>query len=133
MAPLKVLIVGGGIAGPSLAYWLSRIGANITLIERSPRIRASGQQVDLRAQGIPMMKKLGIEPAVRAVLVHETGTQFVDGNGRTKAFFPANESGSGKQSITSEYEIMRGDLVKILYRLTEKAEKCPTFVRHHCC
>jgi 2-polyprenyl-6-methoxyphenol hydroxylase-like FAD-dependent oxidoreductase len=61
MAPLKVLIIGGGIAGPALVYWLSRISANITLIERSPSIRASGQQVDLRAQGVPMMKKMGIE------------------------------------------------------------------------
>ncbi|KAF4982954.1 hypothetical protein FZEAL_1524 [Fusarium zealandicum] len=119
MAPLKVLIVGGGVAGPALAHWLSRTGASITLIERSPQIRASGQQLDLRAQGVPMMKKMGIEPAVRAVGVHETGTQFIDTSGQTKAFFPAVQSGSGRQSITSEYEIMRGDLVHILYGLTE--------------
>jgi 2-polyprenyl-6-methoxyphenol hydroxylase-like FAD-dependent oxidoreductase len=119
MAQLKVLIIGGGIAGPALAYWLSRIDANITLIERSSQMRASGQQIDLRAQGVPMMKKMGIEAAVRAATVHETGTQLIDVNGRTKAFFPAAQSGSGKQSFTSEYEIMRGDLVGILYKLTE--------------
>ncbi|KAH6880743.1 hypothetical protein B0T10DRAFT_495172 [Thelonectria olida] len=119
MAPLKVLIVGGGVAGPTLAHWLSRVGANITLIERSPSVRASGQQIDLRAQGIPLMKKMGIESAVRAKIVHEPGTQLINTRGRVKAFFPANQSGSGKQSITSEYEIMRGDLVKILYNLTE--------------
>jgi 2-polyprenyl-6-methoxyphenol hydroxylase-like FAD-dependent oxidoreductase len=122
MAPLKVLIIGGGVAGPALAHWLSRIGANITLIERSPHMRASGQQVDLRAQGVPMMKKMGIEAAVRAVIVQEPGTQLIDLNGRTKAFFPAAKNGSGKQSITSEYEIMRSDLVQILYGLTEKRQ-----------
>lgn len=120
MAPLKVLIIGGGIAGPALAYWLSRIDANITLIERSPQMRVSGQQVDLRAQGVLMMKKMGIEAAVRAAAVHETGTQFNDVNGRTQAFFPAAQNGTGKQSFTSEFEIMRGDLVRILYKLTEK-------------
>ena len=120
MAPLKVLIVGGGIAGPALAHWLSRIGARITLIERSPKIRATGQQLDLRAQGVPMMKKMGIEAAVRAALVREAGTQLIDVTGQTKAFFPAAEHGSGRQSFTSEYEIMRGDLVRILYELTEK-------------
>lgn len=120
MAPLKVLIIGGGIAGPALAYWLSRIDADITLVERSSQMRATGQQVDLRAQGVDMMKKMGIEEAVRAAVVHESGTQLVDLQGRTKAFFPAYESGSGKQSVTSEFEIMRGDLVKILYALTEK-------------
>jgi 2-polyprenyl-6-methoxyphenol hydroxylase-like FAD-dependent oxidoreductase len=124
MTPLKVLIIGGGVAGPALAHWLSRIGANIniTLIERSPHMRASGQQVDLRAQGVPMMKKMGIEAAVRAAAVHEPGTQLIDLNGRTKAFFPAAQSGTGKQSITSEYEIMRGDLVGILNSLTEKRQ-----------
>jgi len=120
MAPLKVLIIGGGVAGPALAFWLSRIGADITIIERSSEIRATGQQVDLRAQGVPMMKKMGIEAAVRAVAVHEPGTQFIDRHGRTKAFFSAAQDGSGRQSITSEFEIMRGDLVRILYGLTEK-------------
>ncbi|KAI1772787.1 hypothetical protein F4818DRAFT_425596 [Hypoxylon cercidicola] len=119
MTILKVLIVGGGVAGPALAYWLSRIGAEVTLVERSSQVRASGQQLDLRGQGVPMMKKMGIETAVRAAVVREPGMQLVDINGRTKAFFPAAQTGTGKQGITSEFEIMRGDLVRILYGLTE--------------
>ncbi|KAI0445156.1 hypothetical protein F4803DRAFT_205073 [Xylaria telfairii] len=120
MASLNVLIVGGGIAGPAAAYWLSLIpGAKITLIERSPEMRASGQQLDIRVAGVDLMKKMGIEAAVRAVRCKEPGTQLIDTDGQTKAYFPAAEHGSGRQSITSEYEIMRGDLVKILYRLTE--------------
>lgn len=66
-----------------------------------------------------MMKKMGIEAAVREALVHETGVQLIDVTGRAKAFFPALQSGTGKQSLTSEFEIMRGDLVSILYKLTE--------------
>ncbi|KAF4972007.1 hypothetical protein FSARC_1337 [Fusarium sarcochroum] len=122
MAPLKVLVVGGGIAGPSFAHWLSRTGAEITLIERSPQIRATGQQLDLRAQGVPVMKKMGIESAIRAKGVRESGTQLIDTNGRTKAFFPPVEDGTGNQSFTTEFEIMRGDLVRILLGLTEKSK-----------
>lgn len=126
-SPLKVLIIGGGVAGPALAHWLSRIGgADITLIERARHVRDSGQQVDLRAQGVPLMRKMGIEAAVRAVTVHESGMQLIDRQGQTKAFFPAAPSGSGRQSFTSEFEIMRGDLVRILYRLTENSRN----VRH---
>ncbi|TVY59633.1 Uncharacterized protein LSUE1_G010013 [Lachnellula suecica] len=99
MAPLKVLIIGGGVAGPALAHWLSHIQANITLIERSPSMRASGQQVDLRGQGVAMMKKMGIEEAVRAASVQESGTQLVDIHGRTKAFFPAVKSGKNRQNV----------------------------------
>ncbi|KAI7763735.1 hypothetical protein LZL87_011592 [Fusarium oxysporum] len=119
MSTLKVLVVGGGIAGPSVAHWLSRTGADITLIERSPKARTTGQQLDLRHQGVVVMKKMGIEPAIRAKHVHEVGTQLIDTNGRTKAFFPTIESGTGNQSVTTEYEIMRGDLVNILLGLTE--------------
>ncbi|KAG0649397.1 Monooxygenase CTB7 [Hyphodiscus hymeniophilus] len=126
MPPLKVLIVGGGIAGPSLAYWLSRINAEVTLIERFPHIRATGQQVDLRAQGVPMMKRMGIEAAVRSAIVHEPGMQLINQNGQTKAYFPATYTNSEKQSLTSEFEIMRGHLVGILYGLTKGKEN----VRH---
>ncbi|KAI1149845.1 hypothetical protein F4825DRAFT_35513 [Nemania diffusa] len=127
MASLDVLIVGGGIAGPAAAYWLSRIpGARITLIERSSGMRAIGQQIDLRVAGVDIMKKMGIEPAVRAVRCQEPGTQLVDTDGRTRAYFPAAEHGSGRQSMTSEFEIMRGDLVRILYGLTENKSN----VRH---
>lgn len=98
MAPLKVLIVGGGIAGPALAHWLLRVDADVTIIERSPQMRASGQQVDIRAQGVQMIKKMGIEAAIRAASVPETRAQLVDRSGRTKAFFPAIRSGTGKQS-----------------------------------
>ncbi|KIX94490.1 uncharacterized protein Z520_09876 [Fonsecaea multimorphosa CBS 102226] len=124
--PLKVLIVGGGVAGPALAFWLARLGAHITLIERSPQMRASGQQVDIRAQGVAMMRKMGIEAAVRAASVHEPGAQIIDTKGRVHAFFPATQTGTGRQSFTSEYEIMRGDLVRILYKLTEGRQN----VRH---
>ncbi|XMA13557.1 hypothetical protein WAI453_006348 [Rhynchosporium graminicola] len=116
---LKVLIVGGGVAGPSLAYWLSRLKADITIIERFPTIRAYGQQVDIRGQGVPIMKKMGIEAAIRAVVVHEPGTQLVDGKGKTTAFFPTTTTNTSQQSFSSEFEIMRGDLINTLYDLTK--------------
>ena len=82
-------------------------------------MRASGQQIDVRVAGVDAMRKMGIERAVRAAGVHEPGTQIIDIHGKVKAYFPAAEPGSKSQSMTSEYEIMRGELVKILYKLTE--------------
>ena len=126
MTPLKVLICGGGIAGPSLAFWLSKLNYDITIMERSPGIRANGQQIDLRGQGVQVMKKMGIEQAVRAKVVDEQGIQYVDAEGKRTAFIAANKSGKGRQSVTSEFEIMRGDLCHILYDLVKdnKMVKC---------
>ncbi|KAJ5872343.1 uncharacterized protein N7529_004696 [Penicillium soppii] len=117
MAPLKVLICGGGIAGPALAFWLSKLGHEVTVVERFPSLRVSGQQLDLRGPGIPVMKRMGLDDLFRAQGIKEAGIQFVDDNGKRKAFFPVNTSGEGLQSFTTEYEIMRGDLCRMLYNL----------------
>jgi hypothetical protein len=44
-----------------------------------------------------MMKKMGVESAIRAATVHEPGTQLIDINGRTKAFFPASRTVLGSR------------------------------------
>ena len=122
MAQLKVLIVGGGITGPALAHWLSKVDCDITIVERAPDLRASGQQIDLRGEGVAVMRKMGIESAVRAKVVQEEGAEFVDKNGRRQAFFGANKTGQGRQSLTSEFEIMRGDLCRIIFDATQGAK-----------
>lgn len=120
MSALKVLISGGGVAGPALAYWLSLTGAKVTLIERSHTLRLGGQQIDIRTpQAIELTKRMGILKRIRAAGVNELGMQLVDRNGRSTAFFPVAPKDSRAQSFTSEFEIMRGKLVEILYGLTD--------------
>lgn len=119
MAP-KVLIVGGGIAGPSLAFWLAQLDFSVTILERHPNLRANGQQLDLRGQGLTAMRYMGLEPQVRAKVVDEEGLQFVNSAGVPQASLIANKTGKGQQSFTSEFEIMRGDLVRILYEATKE-------------
>ncbi|MGR6432437.1 FAD-dependent oxidoreductase [Rhizobium sp. PAMB 3174] len=116
---LKVLVCGGGIAGPALAYWLARSGHRVVVVERFPSLRASGAQVDLRGQGIEAARRMGLIDTIRNNLVDEAGVSFVDARGRAKATIMANRSGRGAQSLTSEYEIMRGDLVRILHDATK--------------
>ncbi|GME60289.1 hypothetical protein GTA08_BOTSDO08895 [Neofusicoccum parvum] len=119
MTQLKVLICGGGIAGNALAVWLSRLGHDVTIIERFPSLRATGLQIDLRGHGIEVMRRMGLEQQFRAKSVDEQGLAIVDGAGRQWAFFPANRSGKGAQSFTTDYEIMRGDLCQLLHDATK--------------
>ncbi|KAL1857344.1 hypothetical protein Plec18170_003466 [Paecilomyces lecythidis] len=127
--PLKILISGAGIAGPSLAYFLSlaRSRANhdhdhdyhITIVERSPTLRTAGAQVDIRAQGIEVIKRTGLLDAIRAKLVPEEGVSYVNSEGVVQGTILANRSGKGAQSLTSEYEVMREDLVDVLHEATK--------------
>lgn len=119
MPSLRVLVAGGGVAGQALAFWLTRGGHQVTVVERFPVLRASGAQVDLRGQGIEAVERMGLLDTVRSRLVDEVGVAFIDSRGKPKATIMANTSGKGRQTLTSEYEIMRGDLVRILYDVTK--------------
>lgn len=119
MAPLRVLICGGGCAGPALAFWLARAGHHVTVVERFPALRAGGSQIDLRGAGIEAVKRMGLLEAIKSKLVDEPGTALVDSEGDVKATVMANKTSQGSQSLTSEYEIMRGDLVCTIYEATK--------------
>lgn len=119
MAPLKILVSGGGIAGNAVSFWLSKLGHDITVVERFPSLRTTGLQIDLRGYGIKVLKRMGLDEAFRANAAPEQGIQIVDKSGRRRGYFPANTSGKGSQNFTSEYEIMRGDLCRIMYDVTK--------------
>ncbi|PWI72834.1 FAD binding domain protein [Purpureocillium lilacinum] len=123
MAQLKVLISGAGIAGNALAFWLLKLGHSVTVVERFPALRTSGLQVDLRGYGIQVLKLMGLEQAFRSKSAPEQGLQVVDKSGRRWAYFPANKSGKGLQSFTTDWEIMRGDLCQLLHDATGNRAK----------
>lgn len=114
---LKVLIAGGGIAGSSLAFWLdkTKLDIHITVIERSPTPRVTGQAVDVRGRAVKVIQRMGLEEAILAKNTTETGTAFVDSQGKIIAQFDAD----GDKSATSEFEILRADLAKIFHDTTK--------------
>ena len=120
-APNSILIVGCGVAGPTLASFLllSAIPAaekpHITILERAPTLRAQGQNIDIRGAGATVVRKLGIEGLIRASVTGEEGVKFVDGANRVWAEFAADKSGK-VQTGTSDIEILRGRLAEICFR-----------------
>ncbi|KAA1066339.1 hypothetical protein PGT21_028698 [Puccinia graminis f. sp. tritici] len=108
---LRVLISGIGIAGPVAAYWLSKAGVSVTVLERCECLRKEGQTVDIRNEGVKIMKWMRVEEEVRRRTTKELGIKFVDSNNQTWAAFPQ----SGEGSFTSEFEIVRGELATIFY------------------
>ena len=112
---LKVLIAGAGIAGPCLAYWLTktRLDISITIIERSPYPRVTGQAIDFRGPAVEIIKKMGLEEAVRSRHTTGGGTRFVDSSGKYFARFDAGDT------FTAENEILRADLSELFLEATE--------------
>ncbi|HEY1056655.1 MAG TPA: FAD-dependent monooxygenase, partial [Emticicia sp.] len=115
----KVLISGASIAGPTLAFWLAKAGFSVTVVERSDALRLGGQNIDISGPAQKIVQKMGIEAAIRAANTGEVGLQFVGENNQPKASFPKDK----ELTWTQELEIIRGDLVQILYDSTKKDVK----------
>jgi 2-polyprenyl-6-methoxyphenol hydroxylase-like FAD-dependent oxidoreductase len=119
--PLNILIIGAGCAGPALALLFQRSnpGHIITVLERFNGLRTGGQQLDIKAQGIHIADKMGVLQDFKAACVHETGMKVVDRNGQHLIHFGVNDTSKSSNEqgfgLTNEYEIMRGDMVKVLY------------------
>jgi 2-polyprenyl-6-methoxyphenol hydroxylase-like FAD-dependent oxidoreductase len=113
MAPATVLISGLGIAGPALAYWLSRRGHRPILVERTDGLRTGGHAVDIRGTALEVVERMGLDAQVRDARTHLMTLSAVRPDGRRTydvALRPMHQMRGDR-----EIEIMRDDLVRILY------------------
>lgn len=108
----KVLISGASVAGNTTAWWLSRHGFEVTVIEQAPAFREGGQNVDVRGAGREVLRKMGLEQAALALNTGEAGTDWVDEHDNPIARFAVENIGDGP---TAELEIMRGDLARMIF------------------
>ena len=109
---MNVLVTGAGIGGPVVAYWLAKQGINVTIVERSPEPRTTGQAIDVRGPAVKIIQKMGLEEAVRSCHTQEKGIEKIGANGTPIARFDASGDASN-QSLISEFEILRADLARI--------------------
>ncbi|MFF0475858.1 FAD-dependent oxidoreductase [Streptomyces sp. NPDC004284] len=111
---MRILVSGAGVAGPALAYWLTRHGFSVTVVERAPALRRTGgHAVDLFRPAMDISEKMGVLPLIEEratgtsrMTVHREGSRRPVRADLSKIFGGA----SGRHA-----EIMRGDLCAIYY------------------
>lgn len=108
--PRHAVISGASIAGLSTAFWLKRTGWDVTVIERAPRFRHGGQNVDLRGVARDVLRRMGLFDAVKAHNTTEEGTVLLKPDGKILTELPSE----GPDGATAELEILRGDLAEVL-------------------
>lgn len=94
--PQSVLISGASIAGPVLAYWLSKHGFKVSIVERASELRLGGQNIDIQGAARKVIRLMGVEQLVREASTGELGLSFVDNHGVSKAEFPVGNSSSSR-------------------------------------
>lgn len=86
---MNILIVGAGIAGPTLAYWLARHGHRPTLLERAPALRTGGYVIDFWGAGFDVAERMGLVPEIRRMGYDVKEVRLVDRRGRRVGGFSA--------------------------------------------
>ena len=109
--PKRILISGASVAGPALAFWLHRYGFDVTVVERAPTIRPGGYAVDFRGTATQVLDRMGLTAAVKQRETRTGAIAMVDEHGDTVAQLPIGFT-------SGDLEILRGDLVKVLYEAT---------------
>lgn len=110
---IKILVVGAGIAGPAVCYWLKRFGFSPVLIEKSSSIRKGGQALDIRGVATQLVREMGIYEQICNLRTRIECGRFVDAAGKVLHEEHGEKFGFRQDD---EVEILRGDLIDILMK-----------------
>jgi 2-polyprenyl-6-methoxyphenol hydroxylase-like FAD-dependent oxidoreductase len=110
----RILVSGASVAGPVLAYWLTRHGYSVTVVERASTLRRTGgHAVDLFRPAMNISEKMGVLPRIedratgtRRMTVHQEGARRPVRVDLSKIFGATSDR---------HVEIMRDDLSEIYY------------------
>ena len=87
---MKVVINGAGIAGTALAYWLSKLGHEVLLVERASELRTGGFVVNLWGVGYDALERMGLLQSLLELQHHSDELRMVDRSGRTSGGYPSS-------------------------------------------
>jgi 2-polyprenyl-6-methoxyphenol hydroxylase-like FAD-dependent oxidoreductase len=87
---VRVIVVGGGIAGLSVAIGLRRSGHDVVVLERAPRIDPLGAGITLFANAMSALDRLGMRDAVTAHGAPATRSAILTLEGRELAQVPSD-------------------------------------------
>ena len=118
MTSATVLVSGASVAGTTAAYWLSRHGYSVTVVERHDRPRPGGQAIDVRGPALTVLQRMGLRDAADAKKTAIRGASFVDrvGNELSRN---TEATPTGGLIENPDIEILRDDLVELLYGATQ--------------
>jgi 2-polyprenyl-6-methoxyphenol hydroxylase-like FAD-dependent oxidoreductase len=106
-----------GVAGPTLAYWLRRAGAEATIVERAPALRTGGYVIDFWGTGYDIAERMGLLPRIneRGYFVKEV--RIVGDDGRKVGGFSAEVF---RRALSGRFvSLPRGELSAAIYAAIE--------------
>ncbi len=112
---LNFCVIGGGIGGLAAALALRRNGAKVTVLERAPELAEVGAGLQISANGMSVLRALGVAGDPPEAAQVSCGTVLRDyRRGRIISRVPAPKAGP-------TYYYHRADLLNVLHRAALRA------------
>ena len=121
MTPQHVLISGIGIAGPTLAYWLTQYGFAATLVDRAPAARTAGYVIDFWGLGYGIAERMGLAREIDRIGYQMRELRMVGDRGERLTGFGTrvfNELTGGRFAT-----LARADLSRLIFGKIESASE----------
>ncbi|SFW48640.1 FAD-dependent monooxygenase [Chitinophaga sancti] len=108
----KIIISGGGIAGLTVAKFLTQQGHHVTVLERASSFSKSGFLISLKSFGISIMDELGLTDQLREA---SSPSEFVNFRESNDEIIQGISYEKMNQDIERSVLITRGGLHHVLY------------------
>ncbi len=114
---MRVLVSGAGVAGPTLAFWLSRYGVEPTIVEKAPQLRNGGYIIDFWGLGFDIADRMGLLPEIRSKGYIAQEVRIVNPGGKRISGFSVE---SLSRVVQGRYiSLARSDLAASIYHAIE--------------
>jgi 2-polyprenyl-6-methoxyphenol hydroxylase-like FAD-dependent oxidoreductase len=111
--PLRALVSGAGIAGLTLAYWLTRAGIGASVIEKAPALRTGGYMIDFWGAAFDVAEQMHIDGHLRQIGYSMTELRALDTRGRVLSHFSTDTI---RHLLQDRYvTLLRGDLAGAIF------------------
>jgi 2-polyprenyl-6-methoxyphenol hydroxylase-like FAD-dependent oxidoreductase len=113
----EVLISGASFAGLTTAFWMIKMGYNVTVVETSAFLKKGGTPVDIKDQTVDIVKRMGLFEQIKANRLGLERWEFKDADDVTVRTMLLKEP--GEEFPDDEFEIERDVLLQMLFDLVK--------------
>lgn len=105
----NILISGASFAGLSTAYWMNKLGYNVTVVEIAKGLKKGGTPVNIRVNTVEIVTRMGLFDQIKSNSIRMESSEFKNSNDVTESMELREELAE------NEYEIERDVLLNIMF------------------
>ncbi len=109
----SVLVSGASFAGLATAFWMRRLGYDVTVVEVAEGLKRGGTPVNIRGNTIDIVRRMGLFEQIESNSLHMEPTELVNSEGIAER--SSREREDNGRPANEEYEIERDVLLNFMF------------------